>query len=229
MVDGQSLMIQPYIGLERLAEAEGSGADVFKNATIALSRAESERREHWQYFTRDMQVATQRRLSLLHDLRHAAEAKRGLLPALPAAGRYRVGPDDRRRGTDALEERPRGEHPALSLHPGGGILHLIIELGEWVLCSACEQLRDWDRAGLPGLRMSVNVSPAQFRDPNFIGMARYVHRPEPDRLEITESMALTETETVVETLHKMKNFGVSIAVTISAAALLRWGTCSSCR
>jgi hypothetical protein len=78
VVDGQSLMIQPYIGLERLAEAEGSGADVFKNATIALSRAKSERREHWQYFTRDMQVATQQRLSLLHDLRHAAEAKRGL-------------------------------------------------------------------------------------------------------------------------------------------------------
>jgi diguanylate cyclase (GGDEF)-like protein len=217
VVDGQSLMIQPYIGLERLAEAEGSGADVFKNATIALSRAKSERREHWQYFTRDMQVATQRRLSLLHDLRHAAEAKRGLSlhyqPQVDIASGRMIGAEALMRW-----KNDRGENiPPYRFIPVAEYSHLIIELGEWVLCSACEQLRDWDRAGLPGLRMSVNVSPAQFRDPNFIGMARrcilgFGIDPSRIELEITESMALTETETVVETLHKMKRFGVSIAV-----------------
>jgi len=86
-----------------------------------------------------------------------------------------------------------------------------------VLCSACEQLREWDRAGHGALRMSVNVSPAQFRDPNFVGMARrcilgYGIDPGRIELEVTESMALTDSEMVVETLHKMKSFGVSIAV-----------------
>jgi EAL domain-containing protein (putative c-di-GMP-specific phosphodiesterase class I) len=95
--------------------------------------------------------------------------------------------------------------------------HLIIELGEWVLRSACEQLGEWDRAGLSGLRMSVNVSLVQFRDPDFVGMARRCildHGIDPGRieLEITESMALSEAETVVDTMNRMKSFGVSIAV-----------------
>ncbi len=217
VVDGQSLMIQPYIGLERLADAEGSGADIFKNATIALARAKSERRQHWQYFTRDMQVAAQRRLGLLHDLRHAAEAKRGLSlhfqPQVDLASGRVFAAEALMRWTN-----DRGENiPPHRFIPVAEYSHLIIELGEWVLCSACEQLRDWDRAGLSGLRMSVNVSPAQFRDPAFVDMARrcilgYGIDPRRIELEVTESMALTEAETAVETLNRMKRFGVSIAV-----------------
>lgn len=217
VVDGQSLMIQPYIGLERLAESGGSGADAFKNATIALSRAKNERRGHWQYYTRDMQAAAQQRLGLLHDLRHAAEAKRGLSlfyqPQLDIASGKVIGAEALMRWTN-----DRGENiPPYRFIPVAEYSHLIIELGEWVLCAACEQLREWDRAGHGGLRMSVNVSPAQFRDPDFVGMARrcilgFGIDPGRIELEITESMALTDAETVVETLHRMKHFGVSIAV-----------------
>jgi diguanylate cyclase (GGDEF)-like protein len=217
VVDSQSLMIHPYLGLERLAEAEDSGADVLKNANIALSRAKNEHREHWQYFTRDMQIASQRRLSLLHDLRHAAEAKRGLSlhyqPQIEIATGKVIGAEALMRWTN-----DRGEKiPPHRFIPVAEYSRLIIELGEWVLCSACEQLRDWDRAGLSGLRMSVNVSPAQFRDLGFVGMARrcilgFGLEPGRIELEVTESMALAEFEMVVETLHKMKSFGVSIAV-----------------
>ena len=217
VVDGQSLMIQPYIGLERLTEADGSGADVFKNATIALSQAKSGRREHWKYFTRDMQIATQQRLSLLHDLRHAAEAKRGLSlhyqPQVEVATGKVIGAEALMRW-----KNDRGEDiPPYRFIPVAEYSHLIIDLGEWVLRTACEQLREWDRAGLTELRMSVNVSPAQFRDPSFVGMARrcilgYGIDPGRIELEVTESMALTDTESVVETLHKMRSFGVSIAV-----------------
>ena len=217
VVDGQSLMIQPYVGLERLSEAEGSGADVLKNATIAQSRAKGERREHWKYFTRDMQVATQQRLGLLHDLRHAAEAKRGLSlhyqPQVDVATGKVIGAEALMRWRN-----DRGEDiPPYRFIPVAEYSHLIIDLGEWVLRTACEQLREWDRAGMKSLRMSVNVSPAQFRDPNFVGMARrcilgYGIDPGRIELEVTESMALTEAETVAETLQKMRNFGVSIAV-----------------
>ncbi len=217
VVDGQSLMIQPCLGLEKLSEAEGTGADVFKNANIALSRARVDRRDRWQYFTRDMQVATQQRLGLLHDLRHAAEAKRGLSlhyqPQVDIAQGLVTGAEALMRWTN-----DRGESvPPYRFIPVAEYSHLIIELGEWVLCSACGQLREWDRAGLDGLRMSVNVSPAQFRDPGFVDMARRCILdsgidPARIELEVTESMALTETESVVATLHKMRQFGVSIAV-----------------
>ena len=217
VVDGQSLMIHPFIGLEKLAEAEDSGADIFKNANIALSRAKNEHREHWQYFTRDMQVASRQRLNLLHDLRHAAEAKRGLSlhyqPQIEIVSGRVIGAEALLRWTN-----DRGENiPPQRFIPVAEYSRLIIDFGEWVLCSACEQLREWDRAGFGGLRMSVNVSPAQFRDPNFVGMARrcilgFGLEPGRIELEVTESMALAEFEMVVETLHKMKRFGVSIAV-----------------
>lgn len=217
VVDGQSLMIQPYIGLERLSEADGSGADVLKNATIALSRAKSERRQQWQYFTREMQTTAQERLALLHDLRHATEAKRGLSLLYQPQVEIASG---KVCGAEALLrwQNVRGENiPPDRFIPVAEYSHLIIELGEWVLRSACEQLGEWDRAGLSGLRMSVNVSLVQFRDPDFVGMARrcildYGIDPERIELEITESMALSEAETVVDTMNRMKSFGVSIAV-----------------
>lgn len=217
VVDGQSLMIQPYIGLERLTEADGSGADVLKNATIALSRARGERRQHWQYFTREMQTTAQERLALLHDLRHATEAKRGLSLVYQPQVEIASG---KVCGAEALLrwQNVRGQNiPPDRFIPVAEYSHLIIELGEWVLRSACEQLGEWDRAGVSGLRMSVNVSLVQFRDPDFVGMARRCILDcgiDPGRieLEITESMALSEAETVVDTMNKMKSFGVSIAV-----------------
>ena len=217
VVDGQSLMIQPYIGLERLTEADGGGADVLKNATIALSRARSERRQHWQYFTREMQTIAQERLALLHDLRHATEAKRGLSLVYQPQVEIASG---KVCGAEALLrwQNVRGENiPPDRFIPVAEYSHLIIELGEWVLRSACEQLGEWDRAGVSGLRMSVNVSLVQFRDPDFVGMARRCILDcgiDPGRieLEITESMALSEAETVVDTMNRMKDFGVSIAV-----------------
>jgi EAL domain-containing protein (putative c-di-GMP-specific phosphodiesterase class I) len=164
-----------------------------------------------------MQLAAQRRVGLLHDLRHAADAKRGLTlhyqPQVDIASGRVV-------GVEALLRwrNDRGEDiPPHRFIPVAEYSHLIIEIGEWVLCAACEQLRAWDRAGLPELRMSVNVSPAQFRDSAFVGMVRrcivdYGIDPGRIELEITESMALTETETVVDTLGRLRRFGVSIAV-----------------
>ena len=217
VVDGQSLMIQPYLGIERLAEAQGSGADVFKNATIALCRAKNERRGRWRFFTRDMQEATQQSLVLLHDLRHATDAKRGLSlhyqPQIEVATGKVIGAEAlmrwrNDRGEDISPQRfiPLAEYS-----------HLIIELGEWALRTACAQLLEWERAGHSGLRMSVNVSVTQFRDPNFVAMAQRCVRdsgvdPKKIELEITETMALTEIETMLEALYKLREFGVSIAI-----------------
>jgi diguanylate cyclase (GGDEF)-like protein len=217
VVDGQSLMIQPFLGLERLSEAEGSGTDVFKNANIALGRAKNERRSRWQYFTREMQVATQQRLGLLHDLRHAADAKRGLSmhyqPQIDVASGRIVGAEALMRW-----KNDRGEDvPPYHFIPLAEYSQLIIELGEWALATACAQLAEWERAGHRDLRMSVNVSIAQFRDPNFVAMAQRCIQdsgadPKKIELEVTETMALTEIESVLEALYKLRDFGVSIAI-----------------
>lgn len=217
VVDGQSLMILPYIGLERLAEADGCGADVLKNATIALSDAKSERREHWQYFTRNMEIATQQRLSLLHDLRHAAETKKELSlhyqPQIDVITGRVVGAEALMRWRNK-----RGQDiPPYRFIPLAEYSHLIIELGEWALRTACEQLLAWQRQGHPDLRMAVNVSVSQFRDSNFIAMARRCIGevgvdPHQVEIEITETMALSEAEQLLDALYDLKEFGVGIAI-----------------
>ena len=217
VTDGQSLMIRPFVGLERLAEADGSGADVFKNANLAVGRAKSGRRERWQYFTHDMQAATRQRLGLLHDLRHAADAKKGLSlhyqPQIDVVTGKVVGAEALMRWRNE-----RGEDiPPHRFIPLAEYSHLIIELGEWALRTACEQLLVWQREGHSGLRMAVNVSVAQFRDPNFIAMARRCIGeagvdPRQIEIEITETMALSETESLLEALYDLKEFGVGIAI-----------------
>lgn len=218
VVDGQSLIIQPYIGLVRLSEADQIGADVIKNASIALNKAKSERSAHWKFFTRDMQGATLARLGLLNGLRHAAETKRGL--SVCYQPQVDIGTGEIK-GAEALMRWRNADGEDVSpsrFIPVAEYSQLIIELGEWVLHSACEALRVWQRAGFHELRMSVNVSPAQLRDPNFFGMARRcIHGAGLDasriEFEITENIALSDSEsTAVQVLHKLRNLGVSIAV-----------------
>lgn len=217
VVDGQSLMIQPLLGLERLAEAEGCGSEVLKNAQNALNGAKSERRNRWRYYTREMQYATQQRLALLHDLRHAAEAKRGLAlhyqPLIECSTGKIVGAEALMRWrNDSGEEVPPARFIPLAEYS-----HLIVELGEWALCSACEQLKAWEKAGHRNLRMSVNVSVNQFRDPHFIATARNCIReagidPGQLELEVTETQALSEIEAVLEALYQARDFGMGIAI-----------------
>ncbi len=218
VVDGQSLIIQPYIGLVKLSEVDTIGADAIKNASMALNKAKSERSEHWKFFTRNMQRATLERLGLLNSLRHATEAKRGLSVCYQPQVDLESG---KIKGAEALMRwrNDSGEEVSPTRFiPVAEYSQLIIELGEWVLCTACEKLREWERAGFHGLRMSVNVSPAQLRDPNFFGMARRcIHGSglEASRieLEITENIALSDSESMaVQVLHKLRGLGVSIAV-----------------
>lgn len=217
VVDDQALLIQPFLGLERLYEAEGEGSEVLKNANIALNGAKAERSARWRYFTREMQNETRRRLVLLHDLRHAADAKRGLcLHYQPLI----EGATGRIIGAEALM-RWRNDHgedvPPARFIPLAEYSHLIIELGEWALCSACDQIKAWERAGYSKLRMAVNVSVNQFRDPHFMATARNCIMeagidPRQIELEVTETLALSEIETVLETLYQFRDFGVSIAI-----------------
>jgi len=217
VVEGQSLMIQPWIGMESLSEVEDPGAEIFKNANIALSRARTESSKRWMSYTRDMRVATRHRLGLLHDLRHAAEAKRGLSmyyqPMIDMATKRVIGAEALMRW-----KNERGENiPPDHFIPLAEYSHLIIELGEWALRTACRQLKAWHQLGYPEMRMAVNVSLAQFRDPNFVAKARccieeFGVNPKLIELEITESQALQETVAVIEALHQLKDMGVSIAI-----------------
>ena len=95
---------------------------------------------------------------------------------------------------------------------------LIVDLGAWVFETAVNELRNWDAAGLSGVRMAINVSLVQFRDPQFLPRLRAALDKTgiaPDRieLEITESVAMLDAKiTVITILAELKAMGIQIAI-----------------
>jgi diguanylate cyclase (GGDEF)-like protein len=94
---------------------------------------------------------------------------------------------------------------------------LIHRLGEWVLRETCRQIRRWQTAGFEPVKIAVNVSALQFRQPGFaesVGEILDEMRIDPRliELELTESMIMGDYEESARQMHKLRNLGVSIAV-----------------
>jgi EAL domain-containing protein (putative c-di-GMP-specific phosphodiesterase class I) len=94
---------------------------------------------------------------------------------------------------------------------------LITQLGTWVIQAACRQNRIWRDAGLPKLRIAVNVSAAEFRQPTLPriildALEESQLEPESLELEVTESVVMSNPEEAVLTLDKIRQMGVHISI-----------------
>ncbi|HEX5802167.1 MAG TPA: EAL domain-containing protein [Azospira sp.] len=218
LVDEYSLPIKATIGLTRLDEAADSdGIDLLKATNIALNRAKSGDRGRWHYYTEDMARETRTRLDLLHDLRVAVTQQRGLelhyQPQIDLASGRLIGAEAliRWRAADGSFIRP-DQFISLAEYSG-----LIVDLGAWVFHTAVSQLRAWEGMGFDNIRMAINVSLVQFRDPLFLtrlrnALAESGISPSRIELEITESVAMLEAETVIGILAELKQMGIQIAI-----------------
>jgi diguanylate cyclase (GGDEF)-like protein len=94
---------------------------------------------------------------------------------------------------------------------------LIETLGEWVLRAACEQGRLWQAAGLPKIRLAVNVSGYQLRRQRLVGVVRKIiedcaMEAQDLELELTESSIMSDTRAAKSCIYALKNYGIRIAV-----------------
>jgi EAL domain-containing protein (putative c-di-GMP-specific phosphodiesterase class I) len=214
--DGSDHTVSATIGLARLSEVDGGGSDALKSANIALSRAKDGQRGEHCYFTREMELDTRNRVRLLRDLRVAFEHDRLYVVYQP-----QVSLDTRRvLGVEALL-RWRNELgqfvPPNQFIPLAENSGMIVSLGEWVLRSACLALRQFNRNGLVGLRMAVNVSVSQFRHPSFLNRVDLVLEesgidPKLLELEITESIAMLDSDFMVGMIEQLKQRGILVAI-----------------
>ncbi|MBA5777640.1 bifunctional diguanylate cyclase/phosphodiesterase [Stappia sp. F7233] len=188
-----------------------SMGELLRKADIALYAAKSNGRGRWAFFDASMEEQVRARESLARELRQAIDRDQLSLvyqPQTSINGRKVL----------AVEALVRWNHPVRGpLSPGAFIpiaeeTGLINDLGMWVLKRACEDAAKW-----PHLKLSVNVSPIQFRHPQFIerlssilGMTRLnPHRLE---VEVTESVFSNKDRTVLETLQKVHEMGVRVAL-----------------
>jgi EAL domain-containing protein (putative c-di-GMP-specific phosphodiesterase class I) len=122
-----------------------------------------------------------------------------------------------------LEALLRWQHPELGLVQPDKFIRiaensgLILPIGEWVLRTACSQVRKWQDEGLPALTIAVNVSAVQFRQDGFCGLIRKVLdetglAPQYLELELTESLLLANADVMLSVVEELKAMGLTLAI-----------------
>ena len=213
---GHELAVSCTVGIALFPQDASSSAELIRNAYTAMHHSRGAGRELFGFFTEEMNLRARERLVLEGRLRNAAERGELVLhyqPMLEAGTRRLVGVEALVRWR-AQGERLRLPAEFVPLAEETGLIHPI---GAWVLRSACRQLATWRDAGHRGLRMSINLSPQQFRIPGLVELvadALQESRIEPRwlELEITESNLLGGEPGTLDLLRDLQAMGVRICV-----------------
>jgi diguanylate cyclase (GGDEF)-like protein/PAS domain S-box-containing protein len=198
----------PSMGVALLSKEVTSVDELLKQADMAMYQSKAAGRNTMRFFDPAMQALVAKRTALDHDLRLALRHEEFVLFYQPVV--------DRTATMVGVEALVRWRHPQRGiLTPGefiGQAEHtgLIVALGQWILRAACEQLVRW--AGRPEtamLTIAVNVSSRQFRHPDFVKQVmKIVHstgvEPRRLKLEITESLLVTDMPDVVDKMHALR-------------------------
>ena len=216
VIEGNEQSLSATIGLACLSEIDGNGSDAVKSANIALSLAKINARGEGLFFTRDMELQSRASLRMLRELRSAFEQEHLFVvyqPQIDLKTRRLIGVEALLRWkTDDENFVPPAQFIPLAESSG-----LIVDLGKWVLGTACRDLKRLIGDGFADLRMAVNVSVMQFRHPEFIQtvdtvLAESGIDPRLLELEITESVAMLDASFMLDTLNQLKARGIAVAI-----------------
>ncbi len=216
-VDGRDVFVSISMGIVIGAPGLADPGDLLRDAEIALNRAKADRTTHRAVFEPGMNSATLERLDFENDLRRAIERDELVLHYQPLVdlGTSRVV------GFEALvrwQHPRRGLVPPLSFIPLAEETGQILPIGRWVLETACRQAQAWHLA-FPDVRpmMSVNLSARQFAQVDLGEQIRSILAatglpPSSLELEITESVAMDNSEQAIGTLRALREIGVKIVL-----------------
>jgi diguanylate cyclase (GGDEF)-like protein len=216
IIDDTSHSVSMSMGMVGLDSASTSGADVLKDASIALKRTKGFQRGSHTVFTREMGVEIRERAMLMQHLHKAFDAERLYLmyqPQIDLKTRAVIGFEALLRWkTDDGNMVAPADFIPLAEHSG-----LIVSLGAWVLRTSCFTMMHLIEKGYKLERMAVNVSVIQFRQPDFLQIVEGALRdsgldPRFLELEITESVTMEGATNFDEPLNKLKGLGIQIAI-----------------
>ena len=215
-IAGTAIEVSASIGIALYPEDGTDPETLLRNADRAMYRAKESGRNTYQLCTEDMKRRAQERLSLEARLRKAIQSGQLTLHYQPQISLV----SGKAIGVEALvrwNDPDRGLiHPAAFI-PLAEETRLILPLGDWVLRTACRQMREWRDRGLDIPHVSVNLSARQFQQTEIVEHVRHALletglEPSSLDLEITETTAMQNAETTVEVLHALRALGVSVSI-----------------
>jgi predicted signal transduction protein with EAL and GGDEF domain len=217
LVEGQHLNTSCSIGISVYPTDGKDTATLMKHADVAMYFAKEKGRNNYQFFSAEMNVRAQDRLSVENYLRLALRRHELVLhyqPRLSFATGELLG----------VEALIRWQHPRRGLLTPDKFIEvaedsgLIVPIGEWVLETACAQIAAWQRTLRPGLRLSVNLSVGQVVDGErlYSAVARALERtgidPRTLELELTESLLMQNLGDKAQLLNRLGALGVGLSI-----------------
>lgn len=215
-IESHELYVTGSIGIALLEQSNADAETLIRQADIALYQVKELGRNGYQIYNPSMDSRAPETLMLEKDLRHALD--RGELRVVYQP-RVNIGSGE----IDGMEALLRWQHPEMGLVAPSTFIPiaedngLIIPIGEWVLRQACTQNKRWQQEGLHPIRIAVNLSPKQFRQPNLVKViadiltetgleAQFLE------LEVTETTAIYDIQFTGEVFRKLGDMGVQLSI-----------------
>jgi diguanylate cyclase (GGDEF)-like protein len=213
---GREAVVSASIGIAMYPDDAADPETLVRHADTAMYVAKRMGRDRHSFFRQEFDAQLRARQELEREIERALAEEQFELHYQPQVGVA----DGVTAGCEALI---RWRHPERGLVPPGQFIPAaeqcgsIADIGAWTLRSACRQIAQWKAAGIPFVRVAVNVSALEFRGRRLLdtlnqAMAEHGVRPHELEIEITESVLMTDTEStqrIVASLHRM---GLPLAV-----------------
>ena len=214
--NGHELNLTCSVGVSVYPHDGEDVESLLKDAETALGRAKQQGRNNYKLYTPTMHVETFGRMVLENSMRKALSREEFLIHYQPVV-------DLRTKRMIGMEALLRWQHPDIGLVspvefiPIAEENGLIVPIGEWVIRTACAQNKAWQKAGMPRMRVAVNLSARQFQHANLLEMVEWVLKevdldPQCLEFEITESIAMENVDFTLTILKRFKEMGVGISI-----------------
>jgi diguanylate cyclase (GGDEF)-like protein/PAS domain S-box-containing protein len=215
-LEGHEVFVTTSIGISLYPISARNGEALVKAADIAMYRAKEQGRNNYQFYRSSASAETTALFTLENHLRRAlernelkvfyqpqVEIETGLITGVEALLRW--------------EHPDRGTISPCEFIPLAEETGLIVPIGEWVLREACRQNKAWQDAGIPPLRVAVNVSARQLKQKTLAEKVAEILDdtgllPEWLELELTESIVMQNAEEAIGLLNQLKSLGVWLSI-----------------